>query len=110
MDPRTSYAGTADAGGAGDTGEAGRLAARALTRRRFLSLAALGGAATLLAACRPASPIAQPTVESKPVPAHATPAPAPPAPAAAGSPAAAAASPAAPAGAAASGSPVASAA
>ena len=79
----------------------------ALTRRRFLSMAALGGAATLLAACRPSSPVAAPTVESKP--AAAPPAAPAAAPAAASSPAAAAPA-AAPAGspaAAASGSPAA---
>ena len=40
------------------TGGAASFATGALTRRRFLSLAALGGAATLLAACRPSSPVA----------------------------------------------------
>jgi multiple sugar transport system substrate-binding protein len=83
------------------SGEATGFAARALTRRRFLSLTALGGAAALLAACRPASPVAQPTPETKPAAAPATSAPAAASPAAASSPAAAAASPAA------SGSPVA---
>ncbi|MFN8634785.1 MAG: extracellular solute-binding protein [Chloroflexota bacterium] len=75
-----------------------RLAADVLTRRRFLTLTALGGAATLLAACRPASPVTQQAeskpAESKPAevakPAEAA-KPAAAAPAAAASPAAPAA-------------------
>jgi multiple sugar transport system substrate-binding protein len=81
------------------TGAAGP-ATRALTRRRFLSLTALGGGAALLAACRPSSPVAPPAVEAKPTEAPKPAAPAA-APAAASSPAAAAPA------AAASGSPVA---
>ncbi|MCC6178150.1 MAG: extracellular solute-binding protein [Chloroflexi bacterium] len=81
-----------------DMGEAPSRATRALTRRRFLAVASLGGGAALLAACRPSSPVAQPTAAPKAAeskPAETKPAETKPAAPAAGASPATAASPAA---------------
>jgi multiple sugar transport system substrate-binding protein len=48
---------------------------RSMTRRRFLTFAALGGGSALLAACRPSSPTAPTSVPAKTEPAKTDPAP-----------------------------------